>query len=466
MRDPRFLRMIHCLRFLKDAFRTRTNYIEDFLPELTLFIKDQIENQKNDFYLLAIAKLLHHQLLHRAYFRLLGFYFHTLTLIKKPQKNLLLQKFAVEAVGLLKNEDIDKVIIKAISLNNDWISETALRSCRHLPRITDKLENRLIVYIANLPAIELIKQQKDLRFSLKLSDAFSKVEKSLTLTICNHYFSLVSLILSFSLIPYLILTGFLYHWIIISLSLYYKDNLSENNLIIVEKDIFMGYLRLFIPATITYLMIFIILTVNEYNKLYYLSPLAFLLPKNLQLLGIILLILTFFMIPYYQITANLREFLFFTNRKEKIRIVLNFLCTILIIVVAGYLFYLMTLIPKIYTNLTILIIAFSYIVCILFAAFILIEVFKICNSHIQDYQEMNKNENNYKSREDISREDISKHFKKYKTTWGRSHYVVFLQTKNIKPVGNWPDGQLPNVNNDLPSTLLAKLEEKWLGLDR
>ena len=43
---------------------------------------------------------------------------------------------------------------------------------------------------------------------------------------------------------------------------------------------------------------------------------------------------------------------------------------------------------------------------------------------------------------------------------------IYLKNSNIKPVGVWPEGKLPNINNDTASTLLAKLEEKWLGLDR
>jgi hypothetical protein len=35
-----------------------------------------------------------------------------------------------------------------------------------------------------------------------------------------------------------------------------------------------------------------------------------------------------------------------------------------------------------------------------------------------------------------------------------------------QPTGVWPDGTLPNFDDDRASTLLAQLEEKWLGLDR
>ena len=71
------------------------------------------------------------------------------------------------------------------------------------------------------------------------------------------------------------------------------------------------------------------------------------------------------------------------------------------------------------------------------------------------------------SKESIStRKNISEQFAQFKTGWGRLKYVRYLQALNIKPEGNWIDGKIPNIKNDEASTLLAQLEEKWLGLDR
>ena len=89
----------------------------------------------------------------------------------------------------------------------------------------------------------------------------------------------------------------------------------------------------------------------------------------------------------------------------------------------------------------------------------------ISKHHIQDYLVIQKIKKRYGINK-ISREDITQQLKQYKTSWGRLNYVELLQNSNIKPVGVWPEGKLPNINNDTASTLLAKLEEKWLGLDR
>lgn len=66
----------------------------------------------------------------------------------------------------------------------------------------------------------------------------------------------------------------------------------------------------------------------------------------------------------------------------------------------------------------------------------------------------------------ISRQQIANQLKSYKTAWARIKYIEYLQDKKIKPSGEWSQKGLPNFNNDEASILLAKLEEKWLGLDR
>ena len=66
----------------------------------------------------------------------------------------------------------------------------------------------------------------------------------------------------------------------------------------------------------------------------------------------------------------------------------------------------------------------------------------------------------------FAREEIADNFYSYETEGGRLKFVQLLRDQKIKPEGEWPHGRLPNIKNDEASTLLAKLEEKWLGLDR
>jgi len=79
----------------------------------------------------------------------------------------------------------------------------------------------------------------------------------------------------------------------------------------------------------------------------------------------------------------------------------------------------------------------------------------ICDSHL--LRKLVRNEY-------LTRGDIEQQLKVYKTPWGRMEYINFLWNQNIRPTGNWTTN-LPNYKDEA-SSLLARLEEKWLGLDR
>ena len=66
----------------------------------------------------------------------------------------------------------------------------------------------------------------------------------------------------------------------------------------------------------------------------------------------------------------------------------------------------------------------------------------------------------------LQREKIASDFRSFKTEYTRTKYIQLIETKKIIPTGSWPEGKLPNFNNDRSSSLLAQLEETWLGLDR
>jgi hypothetical protein len=373
MRDPQFLRMIHCLRFLKEAFRTRLNSIEDFRVDLTLFI------------------------------------IWSLT----QQENLLWQKFAVEAVGLLKNEDIDTAIILAIGLKNDWISETAVKSCRHLPKISNKLKDKLIDYIDTLAIDKFMEEKDNLSFSLKLSDGFHEVEKFLQMRVFDDYCYLYASILAFLL--------FLISLVAVTSYLFKPLQEIENLFLINKNSIFL------------FLFTFAILVLPKRHILYY--------------------------APEFLHSLTVRKIAIFFLQLTTVAII-AFICSSIINI-------------RYFENLSLILADISIAIQILFMGLfqgkqILDSIFYLIShiaSNLNDFKTMRKLRKNHMFNI-MTREQIAEQFKQYKTNWGRLSYIQFLNTQNIKPVGDWPEGKLPNINNDTASTLLAKLEEKWLGLDR
>ena len=74
-----------------------------------------------------------------------------------------------------------------------------------------------------------------------------------------------------------------------------------------------------------------------------------------------------------------------------------------------------------------------------------------------------------------NRSAIAQAFLSFKTGNGRERYARWIESEAHAPedldalydlVSNpWPDGHRPNIDNDAGSTLLAKLDERWLKLD-
>lgn len=132
----------HCLRFLTEAFRGRQEALVDFHDELGQFVLGQID-KKND------------------------------------PINI---KLAVEALVILKVNDLDKGAVAALKMKDYWISDTAIRGFRHLNTISKELEKNILITIdyypkktgekdkTALPKLGL--GQKELLTSFKLSNAF------------------------------------------------------------------------------------------------------------------------------------------------------------------------------------------------------------------------------------------------------------------------------------------------------
>ncbi|HTL82985.1 MAG TPA: NACHT domain-containing protein, partial [Bacteroidia bacterium] len=138
--DPQYLRVVHCLRFIKEAFRARPECLESFRGKLADLIETQIHEHKE-----------------------VG--------------NILLIKLCVEAVGLLDSNSINKCLIEAFSINNSWISDTAIKSCRHLPKLDLTLEKKISNYIDTFDTLPFFKKKEEFLFSLKLSDGFDRIYK-------------------------------------------------------------------------------------------------------------------------------------------------------------------------------------------------------------------------------------------------------------------------------------------------
>jgi NACHT domain len=133
----------HSLRFLAEAYKSVKPALKKFEQELAELLIEEIIKKNED------------------------------------QVNV---KIAVEALGILKDENLKNGTQAALNLHNSWINETALRGCRHLDSIDKTLEQQLMTSIdpdpENIFAFEqhIVMPDKELAFSLRLSEAFKEPE--------------------------------------------------------------------------------------------------------------------------------------------------------------------------------------------------------------------------------------------------------------------------------------------------
>lgn len=146
---------IHSLRFLRDAFQSRPESTTSFNKELSSLI---VKATASD--------------------------------------DLLVAKLAAEALPLTNPEARTNGIEIAFTRRISWLSETALRSCRHLANLEQSAVSQVQEYIRGLSTTDLFRSLFDLNFSLSLSEAFYSVRVSLLLQV-------ISLLILWTLTPLL-----------------------------------------------------------------------------------------------------------------------------------------------------------------------------------------------------------------------------------------------------------------------
>jgi NACHT domain len=161
------LRAIHCLRFLRDAFHTRPACLE-FIHDLAEYISERIQ----------------------------------------PGGDLLAAKIALEATGLLPEYETESILVRSFNMRSSWISETALHACRHLKQIGEDLEQKLFTYLSSIPIREYLNRDREITFSLSLSDGFRRLRKYCKLRSFDNRIFVVALALCVIISPILALIAF------------------------------------------------------------------------------------------------------------------------------------------------------------------------------------------------------------------------------------------------------------------
>ncbi|SMY33236.1 NACHT domain-containing protein [Photobacterium andalusiense] len=167
------LESIHCMRFLRDAFKGRHECLADFQAELEQFITTELEKNKPVYWI----------------------------------------KLVVELSCLSKVEKIENNTIKSLKTEDTWICQTAIESCRNLPSISNKLEYELCSYINKESDYKFLKNFTSYFFTFGISEAFHKIKYFLIIRSIDQLLLLIVFI--YSLIIYPLFTSVLFSFFLL-----------------------------------------------------------------------------------------------------------------------------------------------------------------------------------------------------------------------------------------------------------
>ncbi|MCP4402492.1 MAG: NACHT domain-containing protein [bacterium] len=546
--DPRYLRGIHSLRFLKDAFRARLKSLSSFRNELTNFIEDQIEAGvtfkitfstiqrlgskvgAGEAPLIPDKSVLYHlmRLINQEFISEKTFIdniekrigaqktnSYRDVILRYADKNyeLLKMKLAVEATGLLKSRQLKSIIKRSLEWENWWIHETALRSCRHLPRrLSRDLEYKFRDYLKWLSDKSFFHHRRELLFSLSLVDGFSSLHKFGKARVANLYLkflgilfiSIFILLLPSTLSLFLILLLLVGEHLRRKIGAYWgvRDLRKEGRRTNADYELFKAFVASF--GVLGYLSV-VIFT----NRLLYIPNVIF---ETVKITLASSLVCNFFRIETSLLVSYLFLFLFFGG---------------IIFQYPWYSFYMLPHKPPVkkieWSKIPTRIMhsgygikwseGFSFVIGLLLVWYLsssplnqsIVNFLKLMEAFFEEWSkgEMfilirniilaflliifagtsiymvqsigevlfaffrdSKFLKNISRLSKIDRSTIFYQFNQFETSWGRKKYVQLLQQQNSIVEGEWPDGKLPNIGNDEASTLLAQLEERWLGLAR
>lgn len=399
-------RSIHSLRFLIEAFRTRTSELEMFNHELGELIFGIAKNYKNS-------------------------------------SHPLITKIAIEAVGIVDQENMEKTLVECFNINNVWLNNTALNSCRFLNEISKRLRDKIYWTLTKIEYVDLLNQKDDLLFSLKLSESFKSIRRFAVLKLLDVHIFFASFILIGILNPPLgfslaaVILAFFFMESYIALSLEGNSLLGSVSSTARIMSLFYGYslAPLIKIDRFSYLNNFWHINDKVFNQI-------------IQPTLILSLILFFPWLDFIVMST-----VFFKNFKriiEKVKEISTYrmLGSILIIVAGGGIVFLGSKVK-----------AISYLMIGISGLAVITFVYQFLSATIDDFKKYKR----FKLNKENARELISGNLTLLKTEYFRYKYILYLQKNVLNVEGDWPLS-FSLVGNSKSLVLLAQLDEVWLGL--
>jgi NACHT domain len=464
------LRAIHAFRFLVDAFRSRKSVVDSLEKELADFIESNL----------------------------------------KPSKSILFAKISLEGVGLLSDARSVEILKTAFEMKNPWLQETAFRACRQLAKVDSLLEDALKQYIVRMSPFSFWRARSEILFSLSLSESLKGVWQTARWRMFNVFFQGLGIGLAVAIYPGVVLLG-------LSLSLFGpcfdflkariddlfallnvkqkpdKDG-SLIRLVVLQmgassrdplgKGYFAWLLDGLEAFNIQFALTLCSIILVMLSAQYFLFPLTVATqesPLNLNFLSTlpsnfaapVCGLLALFLFEWRIVKQAQEAWKTWKRRDWKWLgwkwlgwevVVISLLTTtvgLLVFLVGKALleFLNIYLPPSMKTVLAWVSLFFAGGTLVFVVGRYLFSRFRLLAADHRVFKSIEINSA-------ISREEISDALKSLLTDRYKIKYINILRDSNVSPHGDWPNGEFLSITTDEVKTEVAKLEEKWLKLDR
>ena len=405
------LRGIHCLRFLVDAFCARRYVIAPFARELTEFVNDRV----------------------------------------RAGDNILIAKLSLEATGLLSDSDSIPIIEAAITSNDKWLQETAFRACRNLPKMGNDLKEKISDYVNCIPDIAFWRMRKTLLVTLSISESLSDVRTSASRRLVNIYCSIVSFVLASILVPGVVATVLMY---LVMCSFIFAIGRSINEGYDFDEGLLKRSRLLFGMS----FMVFGISTAFGYDAgsgLLFLEKFG-LLDSDYLVVGLVVTFLGFGFFEWFYLKRIFYKIVI--NKKDNFYFALMLLCAV--VGALGIVFIMKFIWDNYWARMVI------YGIGLLFGLMCFLVVIGGVLSLVRDFYIDYRLLRGVVFPAKIQREQLVVQLGRFKSEKYRLKFIAKIEQERVEAIGAWPSGFVFAMGKGDSITELAKLEERWLRLDR
>lgn len=396
---------LHILRFLFDAFIGRINLMQNFIDQITEVV---IKNSES--------------------------------------RDIRIIKWTVEFVGIIRKEERENILLNALRKDNYWVNDTVIRNCKFIKDFSDTFTKKICRIIFKKNSLNSILEFQELYFTIKIL-GLSKPLFFLRLHLITSIMTFCSLLILGFLIPLMDLFKEKLIVIFIYLGLY--------ALFIGSTGIFSHYLkfRFYIPKQFMF---------ERMGILYIQTSLLIALLLSTKVLLLTKIVLMLFFIPYSTIYYTLMGIKFKNLFKKlilSIKDIRNNLREFLMFI--GILFILVGIIYLVnWLNKKIFLIPLGVLGLLLLYWFV-----QGLINNIKDLKRISDlNISQMKNRV-----QISDFYYALESNYGKRKFVFCLEQNVQKVEGIWPNSEMFHDHfgyKDNSIIELAKLDEKWEGLNR